>query len=79
MTIVPQWNFASQDREAIALLAESSNLPRLAVHLLHCRGVTTPSEMEAFLDPGGGALTDPFALSDMHQAVERITRARDHA
>ncbi|MCH7958488.1 MAG: single-stranded-DNA-specific exonuclease RecJ [Candidatus Hydrogenedentes bacterium] len=79
MTIVPQWEFASQDRETIALLAESSNLSWLAAHLLHCRGVTTPSEMEAFLNPCGGALTDPFALSDMHQAVERITRARDHA
>lgn len=79
MSITSQWNFASQDREGIALLAQSSDLPWLVAHLLHCRGVQTPSEMEDFLNPWGGALSDPFALSDMHQAVERITHARDHA
>ncbi|MCH7959517.1 MAG: single-stranded-DNA-specific exonuclease RecJ [Candidatus Hydrogenedentes bacterium] len=78
MSITPQWNFASQDRDAIASLVERSKLPWLAVHLLHRRGVRTPSEMEDFLNPCGGALTDPFALSDMREAVERITRARDH-
>ena len=45
--------------------------------LLIQRGISSVEEAEAFLHPGVNQLNDPFLLSDMDVAVERIRRAVD--
>ena len=44
--------------------------------ILARRGLTTEPEIEAFLDKRYGQSTDPFQLSDMDRAVERLQSAR---
>ena len=43
--------------------------------LLMQRGIRSAEEAEAFLHPSASQLNDPFLLSGMHEAVERIRRA----
>ncbi len=48
----------------------------VTVDLLYRRGLATPADAEAFLDPAyGRALHDPFLFRDMRKAVDRLLRA----
>lgn len=72
-----QWRIAREDRAKTAELAKALEVPRLVAHLLSMRGVHTPEEGRRFLRPSTEALSDPFLLTDMKLAVERILKARD--
>jgi len=50
-------------------------LDPLLARLLALRGVSDPSEVRAFLEPGLADLVDPASLTDMPAASERIARA----
>jgi len=55
-----------------------TNLPGihpLVVQLLYNRGITEPSQIEAFLSIDQRLKTDPFLLPDMHRAVQRVYQA----
>ncbi len=52
-------------------------LPEMVCQLMRQRGVHTPEEVEQFLRPKLRDLSDPFLLSDMSKAVERILQAID--
>lgn len=52
-------------------------LPKMVCQLMQQRGVFTPEAIEQFLRPKLRDLSDPFLLSDMQLAVERIFRAID--
>jgi single-stranded-DNA-specific exonuclease len=58
-------------------LAEAVKVRSLIAQLLLRRGIETPEEASRFLAPSLRNLSDPFLLTDMRVAVERITRARD--
>ncbi len=47
----------------------------LALQLLYNRGITEPSQIEAFLNIDRRLEADPFLLPDMQRAVQRIYRA----
>jgi len=47
----------------------------LVVQLLYNRGITEPSQIEAFLSIDQRLKTDPFLLPDMHRAVQRVYQA----
>jgi single-stranded-DNA-specific exonuclease len=50
-------------------------LPSLVAQLLHNRGVTDTVEAEAFLDTSENLQSDPFLLTDMEAAVNRVLQA----
>ena len=71
------WRIAEQDRARARALAEVVGIPPLMAHLLLLRGVENGDEAQRFLFPSVKHLSDPFLLTDMAPAVERITEARE--
>ena len=72
------WKVKPFDRESVQQLAKATNLPPLLAHLMLERGQDTPEKVNEFLHPALAQLSDPFLLTDMGIAVERIRKARDH-
>lgn len=70
-----RWIRAPEPEEARALAADGVP-PRLAPLLAH-RGVCTPRDARAFLDPSLDDLHDPEGLAGLREAVERLAVARD--
>ncbi|MDO8472355.1 MAG: single-stranded-DNA-specific exonuclease RecJ [Dehalococcoidia bacterium] len=58
-----------------SLVKQAPELPPLLVQLLYNRGISNPSDFEAFLSASPSLCNDPFLLPDMSQAVSRIFRA----
>jgi len=71
------WSCASCDRTAVRSLARELDIPPLVAQLLIIRGAATPELGHQFLNPSADHLCDPFELSGIGEAVERIRRARD--
>lgn len=71
------WVVAQADRACIAELAHALDLPWIAAHLLMVRGINRAEDARRFLYPSIDEIADPYLLTDMAAAVERITRARD--
>lgn len=72
-----RWNIAPFDAKRAGALAKELEVPPLIAHLLMLRGLDTIQEMREFLKPSLAQLTDPFDLTDMRPAVDRITAARE--
>ena len=68
------WRAREADAGAIAEL-ERSGVSPLVARLLAQRGVATPDDAEAYLNPVLSRLHDPMLLRGMAQAVERLARA----
>ncbi len=71
------WHIASFDARRTTSLAKEAGVPPLIAHLLLLRGPETASEMQDFLKPSLKHLSNPFDLTDMQVAVNRIIVARD--
>ncbi len=71
------WNVTEPDRQQARDLATALSLPPVIGQLLLNRNISTPEAGERFLDPLGQALPDPFLLTDMDKAVERIHKAKE--
>ncbi|MFH1279863.1 MAG: single-stranded-DNA-specific exonuclease RecJ [Candidatus Eisenbacteria bacterium] len=56
-------------------LGEALGLPPLVARLLWSRGIRTSEEGDRFLRPSISHMNDPYRLSDMERAVERIGAA----
>ncbi|HEX73217.1 MAG TPA: single-stranded-DNA-specific exonuclease RecJ [Candidatus Hydrogenedentes bacterium] len=72
------WTIADMDRARTRALAEATGLPHIIAQLLLQRGAATADEARHYLQPSVAHLSDPFSLTGMRAAVERITQARDH-
>ncbi|WP_136525209.1 single-stranded-DNA-specific exonuclease RecJ [Geomonas ferrireducens] len=68
------WRAREADAGTIAELARCGVSPLIA-RLLAQRGVSTPDDAEAYLNPVLSKLHDPMLLKGMAQAVERLARA----
>lgn len=71
-----RWNVAPFDHAAATALAEALAVSPLIGHLLRLRGITDADAGTRYLRPAVGHLCDPFSLTDVGTAVERITHAR---
>lgn len=58
-----------------SLFSQARQVPPLLVQLLFNRGISNPSDFEAFLAASPILGNDPFLLPDMSQAVARIFKA----
>jgi len=56
-------------------LVNASGFPPLIVQLLYNRGLSEPQQLKSFITADKSLSSDPFLLSDMHQAVARIYQA----
>ncbi len=72
-----RWHVAEEDRAKTSALAKGLDVPRIVAHLLALRGIDSVEAGNAFLNPSLDALTDPFSLTDMQAAVDRIALARE--
>ncbi|HNR29605.1 MAG TPA: single-stranded-DNA-specific exonuclease RecJ [Candidatus Hydrogenedentes bacterium] len=70
------WRIAAQDRAAAMELARTVGVHPVVAQLLLARGVTSEDAAREFLNPALRQLGDPFALTDMRAAVDRIAAAR---
>lgn len=72
------WNYQPLTRQqqqlAQEILPECGNMQPIA-ELLVRRGVKSPQEAKAFLEPAISDLYDPFLLQDMDKAVNRLNKA----
>ena len=58
-----------------SILEKECGVSPLVARLLVRRGITTPDQAEHFLDPRLQSLADPFLLTDLRPAAERLARA----
>ena len=63
------------ERTLIRELAGSLNLPEIASLILVSRGLSTPELAKKFLKPSLNDLFDPFVISGMNTAVERVIKS----
>jgi single-stranded-DNA-specific exonuclease len=69
------WDHQPCDEAAAAWLADAAGIGVVTARLLQQRGVTTPEAVARFLGPSLDHLHDPFELSDMAAAVDRVFAA----
>jgi single-stranded-DNA-specific exonuclease len=72
------WEIASVEHGSVRALARELRVPPLVAQILLARGVADAAAGEVFLNPTLDALSDPFALTDMDRAVDRIQEARSN-
>ena len=58
-------------------IAENCGISLKTASILFSRGIDTVEKAKAFLHPGKSHFIDPYLLSGMKEAVEKITEARD--
>lgn len=73
---IKRWNIREPDENIVETLAKKTGLSPVLLRILVSRGYRTQEAVEAFIHERH-SLTDPFALTDMEKAVERIRRAMD--
>lgn len=69
------WLQAEVDPLLAADLARSAQLPLLIAELLVARGISTSHDAAEFLHPNVDQLSDPYAMSGMLAAVNRLQQA----
>jgi single-stranded-DNA-specific exonuclease len=62
---------------AASATLERSGLPPWLAAVLSRRGLTTPSDVQDFLEPSLANLHDAALLPDLHPALDRLTAARE--
>ncbi len=71
---IKKWRLPQPKEEQAELLARELGLPQPVCSILAARGHEDPQEAKAFLE-GLRELPDPFLMTDMDKAVQRISQA----
>lgn len=69
------WETAVEVPDHVERLSHELRVPRLVAHLLTLRGLAEPEAAFRFLHPSLDQLHDPWLLTDMGRAVDRLTEA----
>lgn len=75
MAVPPIWNTRPHDEAKAAELAQTLGLSPITARLLAIRGLTDPDEASRFLKPSLDQLLDPFRLTDVGKAADRLLAA----
>lgn len=75
MAVPPIWHTRPHDEGAAATLANELKVSPVTARLLAIRGLTDPDEAARFLNPSLDQLYDPFKLTDLDRAADRVTKA----
>ncbi|MCZ2074519.1 MAG: single-stranded-DNA-specific exonuclease RecJ [Bryobacterales bacterium] len=75
MVNAARWIVPAPAKDEIARLAQALDVRLPAARVLYSRGYTDPSEASRFLRPSLDDLCDPFLMTDMTRAVERLLAA----
>ncbi len=73
--VLREWVIRPSDPDACRLLTETLGLRDLTAAVLAARGHRTTEAARAFLDGAASPAPDPFLLTGMEQAVDRLHRA----
>ncbi|MBV5349941.1 single-stranded-DNA-specific exonuclease RecJ, partial [bacterium] len=71
-----QWILKQADPAVVAALAKVTGLSPVTASILVSRCLTEPEQVASFLTPTLAAMLDPFLMTDMEQAVQRLLAAR---
>ena len=69
------WEDVATDAAQAAVLADALAVPPVIARLLAQRGLTDPDAAKRFLQPSLADLHDPWLLTDMRPAIDRIQAA----
>lgn len=70
-----RWHLPPGRDGEVSEVARTAGVPALVAQLLLRRGLKTPAETRAFLEPSAAALRKPDSLPDIAQATERVITA----
>jgi single-stranded-DNA-specific exonuclease len=75
--VPPIWNTRPFNETQAAELAQTLGVSAVGARLLAIRGLTDPDEARRFLKPSLDQLLDPFRLTDLDRAADRLLAAID--
>lgn len=75
MTIQKQWILQTADPAAVDQLVAATGLLPVTARIMAGRGLLDPAAAQAFLAPSLSGMLDPFLLSGMEPAVQRLMTA----
>ncbi len=70
-----KWQIYETSEEEINEIAEKNQINKLLATILVNRGITKEKDIKLFLEPTRKDFHDPFLITDMKKAVERIIKA----
>ncbi|MDA8077890.1 MAG: DHHA1 domain-containing protein [Nitrospiraceae bacterium] len=70
-----RWFINKTNPEFLSYITKSASISPVLAQVLINRGIRTPEAIREFMRPSATALSDPFELSGMRAAVERIQAA----
>ena len=73
-----EWIFSPSSSELAASLSKNIGLSPIVASLLVKRGVTTPDDIESFINPKLKNFKDPFDIPNIKKGAERIVQAKQN-
>ncbi len=70
-----KWQIYETDETKVQEIQEKNNINKLLATILANRNITTEEDIRLFLKPTKNDFHDPFLITDMKKAVERIIKA----
>ena len=70
-----KWIYNSVDKNLVEETAYKHNMPKPVAELMLKKGISSPDDIENFFNGSLKSLRNPFEISDMEKAAERIAKA----